>query len=246
MGRARSDIRVGTSGWHYHHWIKRFYPADLPKSQWFTHYAQHFDTVEINNTFYRLPKDTSVKRWRHQAPAGFVFAVKANRFITHIKRLRDVAEPLQRFCETVELLGEHLGPVLYQLPPGLHKDLELLRQFLKLLDKKRTSVFEFRHESWFCPHVFEMLHRAGAGFCVHDMPGRPTPRVVTGRVIYVRFHGASGRYEGNYTPAQLRDWARWIGDNRAAARNVYAYFNNDYNAYAVYNAQTLRDLLLNK
>jgi uncharacterized protein YecE (DUF72 family) len=244
MAKAKCDIRIGTSGWYYYHWIDRFYPADLPKSKWFGFYAQHFDTVEINNTFYHQPKQQTFKNWRKQAPKNFIFVVKANRFITHIRKLKDVQEPLERFFEGIRLLKSNLGPVLYQLPPSLHKDLQRLKAFLKILPKKPGAVFEFRHKSWYDKDTFELLDRFGAGFCIHDLGGLETPRIITGDVIYIRFHGTTGRYSGNYTKRVLQNWSNWIKDNRSKVRAVYAYFNNDYNAYAVHNARELRNCLI--
>jgi uncharacterized protein YecE (DUF72 family) len=246
MSKADCDIRIGTSGWHYEHWKERFYPAGLPKSKWLLHYARHFDTVEINNTFYRLPKQQSVENWHKQAPAGFLYTVKANRYMTHIKRLKDVSEPLVRFFDTVGLLEEKLGPILYQLPPNLHKDLDLLQSFIKLLPKKRIAVFEFRHDSWYSEDTYKLLKKSNAAFCIHDMPGKQSPRVVTADVIYIRFHGTAGRYSGNYSKSALQEWADWIKDNLRGIRRVYAYFNNDYNAYAVNNARQLKDQFSNR
>jgi uncharacterized protein YecE (DUF72 family) len=204
---------------------------------------QHFDTVEINNTFYHLPKETSVVRWHKQALKNFIYTVKANRYITHIKRLKDTSEEVARFFERIKPLGPNLGPVLYQLPPGLHKDTKLLADFISLLPAKRVSVFEFRHNSWYCDEVYELLDKYGAGFCTHDMPGKVSPKIVTGKLLYLRLHGATGRYSGNYPDKILRDWAKWIEDC-AAGRPAYAYFNNDYNAYAVNNAKQLREMLV--
>jgi uncharacterized protein YecE (DUF72 family) len=244
MGKIGCDVRVGTSGWHYDHWRKRFYPVDLPKSKWFEHYARHFDTVEINNTFYQLPKEISVRRWREQAPKDFIYTVKANRYITHIKKLKDATEEVGRFFERSRLLKEKLGPVLYQLPPSMHKDLERLEAFIKLLPKKHPAVFEFRHESWYTQDTCALLNKYNAAFCNHDLPGRASPRAVTGDIIYVRFHGTTGRYSGNYSKSALQEWADWIEDNLKGIRAVYAYFNNDYNAYAVNNAKQFKEQLL--
>ena len=241
MGRVHCDIRVGTSGWHYNHWSGRFYPDNLPKSKWFEHYAQYFDTVEINNTFYQLPKARTFENWREQAPEDFLFTVKANRYITHIKRLKDAGEPLGRFIERATLLRSSLGPILYQLPPSFHKDLDRLAVFLQLLPKDQTTVFEFRHKSWFSEDTYELLREFNAAFCIHDMPGVATPRIITGSVIYIRFHGSAGKYEGDYPKSALRDWAQWIKENAKGIRSIYAYFNNDIHAYAVRNARTLRE-----
>jgi uncharacterized protein YecE (DUF72 family) len=240
MSKSKCDIRIGTSGWHYNHWMRRFYPEDLPKSKWLQYYARQFDTVEINNTFYQLPKEVSIKRWRELAPKGFLYTVKANRYITHIKRLKDTSEELNRFFERIDLLKEKLGPILYQLPPSMHKDLDLLEAFIKLLTEKCPAVFEFRHESWYSEDTYALLNKYNAAFCTHDLPGKQSPRIVAGDIVYVRFHGTTGRYSGNYSKSALREWADWIKDNLKGIRAVYAYFNNDY---AINNAKTLRELL---
>jgi uncharacterized protein YecE (DUF72 family) len=147
MSKCDCNIRIGTSGWYYEHWKEIFYPPDLPKSKWFEYYSGQFDTVEINNTFYHQPKEVIIQRWHKIAPTGFLFAVKANRFITHIKKLKDTSEPLRRFFDGIDLLKHNLGPVLYQLPPSLHIDLDRLGDFIRLLPKEKTAVFEFRHKS---------------------------------------------------------------------------------------------------
>ena len=241
MSKVHCDIRVGTSGWHYDDWRGPFYPEKLPKTKWFEHYARHFDTVEINNTFYQLPKEQTFKNWHNQAPDNFLFTVKANRYITHIKRLKDAEEPLERFLGRASLLKDNLGPILYQLPPSLHKNLDRLGTFIQLLPRDRTAVFEFRHESWFSEDVYELLREFSAALCIHDMPGVATPRMVTSDVIYIRFHGSTGKYEGDYPESTLRDWAGWLKKHIKGIRSVYAYFNNDIHGYAVRNAKTLRD-----
>jgi len=242
MSRTGCDIRIGTSGWHYNHWKELFYPAGLPKSKWFEYYAQHFDTVEINNTFYQLPKVVSLKRWYEQAPKNFLYSIKANRYITHIKRLKDTTEELRRFFDRVRLLKAKLGPILYQLPPSMHRDLDLLEGFIRSLPRKLPAVFEFRHDSWFCEDTFKLLNEFNVGFCVHDLSGKETPRVVTADIIYVRFHGPTGRYSGNYSGSMLQNWARWLKDRTKGIRSIYAYFNNDIEGHAVRNAEQLRKL----
>lgn len=243
MGRTDCDIRIGTSGWHYDHWRGRFYPETLPKNRWFEHYAQHFDTVELNNTFYHLPKAQTVVNWHDKAPAGFLYAVKASRYITHIKKLGDPADSLDRFFELANLLKRRLGPVLYQLPPSLHKDLKKLNDFILALPKRNRAVFEFRHASWYDDETFDLLNRRRVAFCVHDMAGKESPRVVTGDIGYVRFHGTTGRYAGDYTDAMLGGWAEWLKGQQKSVRVIYAYFNNDVGGHAIRNAKTLRDLL---
>jgi uncharacterized protein YecE (DUF72 family) len=253
MSKAGCDIRIGTSGWYYEHWKELFYPKDLPKSKWFEFYAKTFDTVELNNTFYHLPKEKSVERWKKIAPENFVYAVKASRFITHIKKLKDAAESLKLFFDRIDLLKNHLGVVLYQLPPSLHFDVERLKAFLKLLSTRRaralsrqeekSSVFEFRHKSWYCDETYKLLEKFNAGFCIHDMPGNESPRVVTSDIIYVRFHGTSGRYSGDYPESQLKDWAHWLAEQSKNTRSIYVYFNNDAHAFAIKNAKQLKEFI---
>ncbi len=245
MSKGDCDIRIGTSGWHYEDWSGRFYPADLTKNKWLEYYSKHFDTVEINNTFYHLPKETTFENWRKKAPKNFLFTVKANRYITHIKRLNEPLEPLERFFGRAYLLQAHLGPVLYQLPPSFHKDLDRLKGFLQALPKKMTAIFEFRHESWFSQDTYDLLSEFNTAFCIHDLVGIPTPRVITGNVIYIRFHGPTGKYAGNYSKSALQSWAKWIKDNLKDKKAVFAYFNNDYNAYAIKNAKTLKEQIIN-
>jgi uncharacterized protein YecE (DUF72 family) len=243
MGKGRCEIRIGTSGWHYDHWQGRFYPDKLPKTRWLQHYAQHFNTVEINNTYYHLPRPTTVENWRAQAPPGFVYAVKANRYITHMKKLRDAGDELKRFFDVVNLFGPTRGPILYQLPPSLHKNLELLGEFITLLPRQSIAVFEFRHASWYEQDTLDLLDKHGAGFCTHDLEGKASPRAVTGDVVYVRFHGTTGRYAGSYTDEMLQHWADWLKAESRTARAIHAYFNNDVQGHAVANAMTLKRLV---
>jgi uncharacterized protein YecE (DUF72 family) len=239
MSKATCEIRIGTSGWYYDHWKELFYPADLPKNKWFEHYAQQFDTVEINNTFYHLPQEKSIQRWHNIAPKGFLYAVKANRYITHIKKLKDTSEPLERFFDRINLLKGSLGPILYQLPPSLHQNQDLLKNFIKLLPKKRTAVFEFRHSSWYSDDTFNLLRKLKAGFCIHDLSGKESPREVTSDTIYVRFHGTTGKYAGGYSKSTLQSWTKWLKDQSKNARGIYVYFNNDVHAHAIKNAKQL-------
>jgi uncharacterized protein YecE (DUF72 family) len=243
---TRPAYLVGTSGWVYPHWRGRFYPARLPQARWFEFYARHFPTVEINNTFYRLPGKPAVMRWRQQAPQGFVYAVKINRFITHIKRLKDTGAPLRRFLQIIRPLERHLGPVLVQLPASFSRtaeNLARLRAFFRLLPSWPRWVVEFRHRSWFVPEVYALMEEHRVALCVVSDPSRPSEDRRTSDFLYVRFHGPSGtRYHGNYPERELRAWAGRIAA-LAEGRPAYVYFNNDYNAYAVRNALRLRELL---
>ncbi len=238
---TRPTFRVGTSGWNYKHWRERFYPAGLPEAEWFAHFSRAFDTVEINNTFYHLPPIQTFDKWQKQAPARFCFAVKANRFITHVKKLNEPAQPLRLFLTRARHLKDHLGPVLYQLPPRWNPNVDRLRTFCELLPKDLTHVVEFRNRAWLTAEVLEILRSNRVCLCLHDiLPDHP--REITGPSIYVRFHGTSG-HNGNYSDAQLRDWASWLRDNAPRSGCVYAYFNNDVNAYAISNALKLREFL---
>lgn len=241
--KARNEIRIGCSGWNYRHWRGIFYPQDLPAKRWFDHYAQTFDTVEINNSFYRLPPPDTFAKWRDQAPPGFVYAVKANRFITQARKLKDCAEPIARMMAPVRQLGRTLGPILYQLPPRFRINLARLEAFLSLLPKDLTHVFEFRDKSWLSDEAFALLDRHGASFCVHDMPGLVTPRVTAGPIAYVRFHGGEGKYWGRYADERLLSWADWMVGQARAGRDVWAYFNNDIEGHAVQDALTLRSMV---
>ena len=237
------QIRVGCSGWMYAHWRGAFYPQKLAVRNWFDFYAQHFDTVEINNSFYRLPKAETFDAWRIQAPVGFSYAVKANRFLTQAKKLKDCEEPLERMMTPLRHLQPTLGAVLYQLPPRFRLNLERLESFLKLVPKDVTNVFEFRDTSWFVDDVFAMLERHGASFCAHDMLGLETPRIATGRAAYVRFHGGEGQYWGRYSDERLLDWVAWMFDQVRQNRSVWIFFNNDIDGHAVHDALTLKAMI---
>jgi uncharacterized protein YecE (DUF72 family) len=236
-------IRIGCSGWNYRHWRERFYPKGLPQRRWFEFYAQHFDTVEINNSFYRLPKAETFAAWREQAPPGFCYAVKANRFLTQAKKLKDCAEPLQRMMAPFCALGDRLGPILYQLPPHFRINLERLEDFLKLAPKDVTNVFEFRDPSWYVDETFALLESHGASFCVHDMKGSATKRIAVGRAAYVRLHGAGGKYWGRYSDEALLSWTDWLVAQARAGRTSWCYFNNDTHAHAIHDALTLKAMV---
>jgi len=234
---------IGTSGWHYEHWRQRFYPRELAKAMWLEFYAGHFSTVELNNSFYRLPSEVALANWRDLSPEGFIFAVKVSRFITHIKRLKDSGEALETFLGRARGLGEKLGPLLYQLPPSMHRDDERLKSFLDILPGGMKHVLEFRHQSWLEEGVFQLLRNYNTGFCVFDMPGLSCPVVATADFAYIRFHGSTGLYSSCYTDSELADWARKLASLAVKLEAVYIYFNNDDEAFAVRNAKTLRSYL---
>jgi uncharacterized protein YecE (DUF72 family) len=236
-------LRVGTSGWEYRHWRGRFYPSDLAKDRWLEYYAEHFDTVELNNSFYRLPDGETFAAWRRRLPAGFAMAAKASRYLTHLKRLREPAEPLERFWSRARRLGEHLGPVLYQLPPRWHRNTERLAAFLEAVPQRQPQAIEFRDPSWYHPETLALLRTAGVGMCLHDMTGSAYDGPPVGPLAYLRFHGSSGHYQGSYPSQRLvavaDRLAEWAQDGRAC----WVYFNNDAQAHAVRDAMRLHDYL---
>ena len=196
--------------------------------------------MEINNSFYRLPRAETFDAWRAQAPPGFRYAVKANRFLTQAKKLKDCEEPLQRMMPPFRHLGEALGPILYQLPPRFRRNLDRLESFLELLPRDVANVFEFRDKSWYADEVFALLERHGASFCAHDMPGLESPRIAVGPVAYLRFHGGRGKYWGRYSDEALLAAADWIAAQSRSGRQVWAYFNNDTEGAAIEDALTLK------
>jgi uncharacterized protein YecE (DUF72 family) len=239
---AKKEIRIGTSGWVYDDWKGRFYPEDLPQDKWFEFYAERFDTVEINNTFYNLPDKSTFRKWEKQASIGFLYAPKANRYITHMKKLNNPEDAVKNFIERVRLLDDKLGPVLWQLPPNWHKNVERLKGFIKLLPDDLRHAFEFRDPTWFDDDVLEVLDDAGCAFVVHDMTD-DVPRWTSGDFVYIRFHGTQGKYSGGYGKKGLKTWAEWLGEQYNAGKSIYGYFNNDIEGHAIDDAKTLREML---
>lgn len=234
---------IGTSGWHYDDWRSRFYPDDLPRDKWLEFYSRHFNTLELNNSFYRLPTEAAFKNWYETSPPGFIFSVKVSRFITHIKRLKNCEEASRNFMSKASLLQEKLGPLLYQLPPGMLRNDDVLKIFLDMLPSGYRHVFEFRHESWFAEDVYRILREYRAGFCTYDMPGLTSPLVVTADFAYIRFHGHEGLYSSDYSDAELQAWAEKIRSLAGQMESIYVYFNNDVAGFAIKNARTLKSLL---
>jgi len=251
---AGRTIRIGCSGWQYAHWRGRFYPAELPTSRWFGHYALTFDTVEINNSFYRLPPPETFAKWREQAPPHFLYAVKASRFLTHMKKLKDPHDPLERFFDNAAHLAPCLGPVLYQLPPRFPLNLERFEIFLRAIAPAAQAaglqaspsaggilnVVEFRDPSWYDERVYELLRRYDVSLCLHDMQGSASGRLVVGPFVYVRFHFGTTKYGGRYPDERLDEWAEWLSARAAEGLRIFAYFNNDTGGHAPRDAVRLR------
>ena len=238
-------IRIGCSGWNYEHWRNGvFYPPRLPPRRWLEHYAQFFDTVEINATFYRLPRVEAVARWVEESPPGFLFAVKMSRYVTHVKRLKEVPPSIELFYSKIEPLARSpkLGPVLWQLPANFHRDDERLVGTLSVLPEGR-HCFEFRHESWFADEVYELLRSRGVALVIGDTPTRPfQAHELTADWTFIRFHHGTRGRNSNYSERELEEWAGRI-EGWATRADVYAYFNNDWNGYAVRNGLWLKQRL---
>jgi uncharacterized protein YecE (DUF72 family) len=240
----RGKVYIGTSGWHYKHWLGSFYPEKLPAKEMFQFYARHFDTVEINNTFYHLPLPSTFDSWRDNSPRNFLFAVKGSRFITHMKKLKDPKASSEKFFAGAERLEPKLGPILFQLPPHWGLNLERLTEFLQVLPKEHRYVFEFRDESWLANETYEVLRKHNAAFCIHDLARMQTPFELTADFTYIRFHGpGAAKYRGSYSAIALQKWTNRINDWRRKAVDVYSYFNNDIGGHAITNAFTLKEMV---
>ena len=239
-------FHIGTSGWMYDHWRGDFYPQELAKSKWLPYYVEQFETVELNNTHYIQPKPASWQNWHDAAPDGFRYAIKAHRFLTHWKRFKDPERSLEKQIRAAEALKSHLGPFLYQAPPNFERDeatVERLEHFLSILPRRHCHTLEFRHASWFGDDTQEQLRRHNVAFCSYDMPKLDCPVVATASFAYMRFHGTTQKYGGNYTDEMLRDWAKRLKAIARDVDDVYVYFNNDIGGHAPRNAKTLRELL---
>jgi uncharacterized protein YecE (DUF72 family) len=238
----KAAVRIGTSGWEYRHWAGRFYPANLPMDRWLEHYGSEFDTVELNNPFYRLPDGDQFATWARRVPASFRFAVKASRYLTHLRRLREPREPLDRLWSRARRMGDRLGPVLYQLPPRWRPNRERLAAFLRAVPEAPQAV-EFRDRRWYGASTTALLRDAGVALCLHDMPGSATRPEPVGPFVYLRFHGSTGRYAGSYSSQRLTAWADRIAGWAGEGLPVWAYFNNDVDGHAVRDAVRLRSLV---
>ncbi len=238
------DIRIGCSGWHYRHWIGRFYPEKTPASKMLDLYIRSFDTVELNNSFYKLPKVETFECWKRATPKDFLFAVKASRFITHNKKLKDPQNALDNFLPRAEVLGRKLGPILFQLPPRWRINLERLEEFLAMLPRYHRYTFEFREPSWETEETYALLRRYNAAYCIYQLAGYHTPVHLTADWTYIRLHGPTGRkYQGSYERKTLREWARRIVDWSHELKAIFVYFDNDDSGYAAHNALELKQLV---
>lgn len=241
---AGTSILIGTSGWHYKHWLGTFYPAGANVKKQFEFYTQHFNTVEINNSFYKLPPREVFEGWYTNSPRKFLFVIKANRFITHNLKLLRPKEPLARLFNSILALKEKLGPILFQLPPKWKVNVERLKEFLEALPAAHDYVFEFRNETWYTEEVYKLLQHHNCAFCIYELGGHISPIKITANFVYVRLHGPSeNKYQGSYSKSDLKKWAKRCIEWQNPKKRVYVYFDNDQEGYAAHNAVTLKNMI---
>ena len=230
---------VGTSGWSYDHWKGIFYPSKLPKKSFLEFYSEHFNTVEINQTFYGLPDRKTIRNWYNSVPKNFVFSVKASRYITYMKKLKVPKGSISTFFNRVDTLKDKLGPILFQLPPDWKLNLDRFKWFLKILPSGYQYAFECRDPSWWCREFYGLLEKRGIAFCIHDLGGKLAPKRVTAKHLYLRLHGPDTPYEGEYSKETLLAWARDFVAWKKIGKEVYCYFDNDKGGYAPKDAERL-------
>ena len=261
MTLQKAKIYIGTSGWVYSHWVGKFYPENLPSKDRLKYFAKYFDTAEVNYSFYHLPRPTTFLKWYQETPKGFLFSVKASRFITHIKRLKNVKDPWQQFFENAKNLKEKLGPILFQFPPSFKaekENIQRLRNFLKLLSNyqlatihyslptthyKLRYAFEFRHKTWLDEETYKLLEKYNAALVIADSSRYPKAEVVTTDFVYIRMHGPAELFASKYSDKALENLAKKIKKWQKEKRDVFVYFNNDFHGFAIENALFLKKLL---
>jgi uncharacterized protein YecE (DUF72 family) len=236
-------IHIGTSGWSYSHWMGSFYPFDIKQKDRFAYFQQHLDTVELNSPFYKLPPKKTFEKWRNDVPDGFIYSVKANRYITHLKKLHDVSETLTEMLDNASALEDKLGVMLFQLPPGWHANVDRFEEFLQLLPKGGRYTFEFRNSTWYIDEVYYLLEKYNCAFCIYELAGHVSPLKTTANYVYVRLHGPGDKYQGKYSDRILEQWAGRCKTWAAEGKDVYVYFDNDEKAYAAHNAITLKGMV---
>jgi uncharacterized protein YecE (DUF72 family) len=236
-------LHIGTSGWHYKHWLGNFYPSGTTPAGFLAFYVQHFDTVEINNSFYKLPSTETLTDWVHTVPEEFIFAVKASRFITHMKKLKEPQQSMALFLDRIGVLGEKLGPVLFQLPPAWHFNSERFASFLQALPTTYRYAFEFRDPSWYTDQAYQLLQQFNCAFCIYDFAYHQSPIIITTNFVYIRLHGPENKYDGSYSDQVLEEWASRCDLWLSQGKQVYVYFDNDIHSYAPVDAFRLQQML---
>ena len=241
--QIRKQMHVGTSGWNYNHWKDVFYPRKMPSSDLLSYYAGHFTTVEINNSFYQVPAEETLQAWHDTVPDDFIFSVKASRYITHMKKLKDPREPVDRFMASIKALGKKCGPVLFQLPPRWKCNPDRLDAFLAALPSGARYTMEFRDETWFNQKVYNILEDHNAAFCMYHLDKKLSPRKLTADFVYIRLHGPEQAYQGSYDQKTLAGWVGAMSTWADQGRQIYCYFDNDQQGYAAQNALAMKKML---
>jgi uncharacterized protein YecE (DUF72 family) len=239
-----SGIHIGTSGWHYDHWRGPFYPQNLGKNKdMLPYYARHFRSVEINNSFYQLPKKKTLACWHKSVPKRFLFTLKGSRYITHMKKLKDPSKTVPPLLEAVRVLGSKLGPILFQLPPRWKINPERLQEFLQILPTEFRYAFEFRDPSWFDGRIYQTLSDHDAAFCIYHLAGLLSPKEVTTDFVYIRLHGPQEAYQGQYDIHTLAGWAGALSTWQKQGREIFCFFDNDQAGYAAQDALRLQKMI---
>jgi len=241
----KGKIYIGTSGWHYKHWVGTFYPEGTKDSEQLSYYLKFFKTVEINNSFYRLPPPETFKNWKNAVPGDFTFAVKGSRYISHMKKLNVERGNIEIFFKSVRRLREKLGPILFQLPPKWKINTTRLAYFLRMLPKKHRFAFEFRNQTWYHEDIYQLLRKYNCSFCIYELEHHLSPVLTTADFVYVRLHGPDGKYAGSYSNRELKEWATRCRSWQSNGKDVYLYFDNDQLGYAAFNAKTLQKFIRN-
>jgi uncharacterized protein YecE (DUF72 family) len=235
-------IHIGTSGWSYKHWLGTFYPQGTKAKEQFPYYIKYFNTVEINNTFYRLPKKETFQNWKNEVPDDFIYVIKASRYITHMKKLHDPEKSTAVFLEHAAILGKNLGAILFQLPPSMKADAKILSEFLDQLPTTTRYVFEFRNSSWYQKGIYDLLQKHNCAFCIYELDRHLSPIEITADFVYLRLHGPGKKYQGDYDDKTLSGWAR-LCEKWLKTKDVFVYFDNDEKGYAAFNAIRLKELI---
>lgn len=236
-------IHIGTSGWSYKHWRGNFYPADLKVKEHWAYYRDHFKTVELNNPFYHLPPKQTFVKWKNEADEDFLYAVKASRYITHMKKLKEPADSIANFMDNVDGLEDKLAVILFRLPPGWEINVERLAEFLEKLPHGYRYTFEFRNSTWYDERIYVLLKKYNCAFCIYELAGHISPMAVTADFVYIRLHGPGDKYQGSYNDETLKEWAAKCREWSGEGKTVFVYFDNDQEGYAAFNALRLRELM---
>jgi uncharacterized protein YecE (DUF72 family) len=237
----KQKLFIGTCGWNYKHWKENFYPKDIPQKSWLNFYSEKFNTVEINSSFYHLPKEKTFENWKKSVGKNFIYSVKASRYITHMKKLHDSEESVKTFLDRTKILNGKLGSILFQLPPYLQFDYDKLKNFLAILPRKNKITIEFRHKSWWNEDTYKLLEKYNIAFCIYELGEKVSPQKITADFAYIRLHGPGAKYKGNYHNQTFKKWIKKFKSWKV--KEIYCYFDNDEKGFAAKNALKLKEII---